>query len=190
MDLATITTDDFKAQFIRDFPYLPVYEDDKEYFIPDLVYYDDNGQFYTALADDLSGVLPTNPKSWKRTPQDADNFISDSDITRAFAEAEMSFNQGLFGSDSEITLAYLYLTAHYLVMDIRTAAAGTASAGEGILNSKAAGSVSVGYTVPTTFVNDPVLGYYYKSGYGQKYLSFLIPRITGNVVSIAGATRP
>jgi len=46
---------------------------------------------------------------------DADKYVQDADIQKAFGEAQASFNQGLYGSDAFITQAYLYLTAHYLV---------------------------------------------------------------------------
>lgn len=189
MDLATVTIDDFQSQFRRDFPFLPLYDADTTYFKGDVVY--SNNQFWECQVDDTLGSSPAAaPTKWKRVPQDVDNYVGDEDITRAFGEAEVSLNQEIFGDDATIRLAYLYLTAHYMVMDIRTARAGVNSTGEGFQTGRSVGSVSVSSQLPQDFINDPVLGYFYKSGYGQKYLSFLIPRLRGNIGVVAGWTQP
>lgn len=127
---------------------------------------------------------------WNASYPDAQqNYILDQDITNAFAEAKMVFNQGLFGSDEQITLAYLYLTAHYLCIDMANATAGLSSAGSFPVSARSVGSVSESYAVPDAFTDNPVLMGYMKTGYGSKYLSFVLPRIVGNVVAVAGETQ-
>jgi hypothetical protein len=191
MDLTTITVDDFKAQFPRDFLYLPVWDVAATYNIGARVYYAVDGLFYDAL---INGVTVTTPDSgapdWS-TFQDDDinDYVQDSDIERAFLETQLNFNQALFGTDAQITLVYLYVAAHYLVQDLRTALAGVESRGDYLVNSRSVGNVSEGLAVPQRFVDDPILSYFATTGYGRKYLSLLLPRIVGNVVSVEGGTR-
>lgn len=116
--------------------------------------------------------------------------VMDSDITRAFSEARVNLNQSLFISDEEITLAYLYLTAHYLVHDLKTAASGAAGGADNPVSSRTVGNVSESYAIPLAFVDNPLFSFLAKTGYGQKFLSFVIPRLVGNIGSVEGATRP
>lgn len=116
--------------------------------------------------------------------------VMDADITRAFSEAKANFNQGLFDSDDTLKLAYLYLTAHYMVLDIRGSIAGIAGGGEYSVASKSAGSVSESYAIPQAYMDNPLLSYLAKTSYGQKYLSIVLPRLVGNIGAVAGWTMP
>lgn len=184
MDLGTITVSDFKSQFSRDFPFLPLYVSGT-YNEGDITYY--TGLFYKSIVDGNTAI-PTDTFKWQKFKQDADNYIVDSDITRAFGEAMAVFNQGLFPDNATITLAYLYCAAHFLAMDLRTARAGVASAGENPVTGRSVGNVSEQYSIPQQFLDDAILGYYASSGYGRKYLIMLMPALRGNFVSVAGAT--
>lgn len=190
MDLDTITIADFKAQFARDFPYLVVWSNTTTYNTGKEVYYDINELFYRSLIDGNVGLIPPdNPSEWEQYSDDIYNYVLDADITKAFAEAQLNFNQALFGSDSEITLVYLYLTAHYLVMDIRGALQGLESSGTFNVSSRSVGSVSESYAIPQEYLSDPFFEYFTKTTYGLKYLSYAVPRTRGNVNSISGGTR-
>lgn len=188
MELSTITTTDFKTLFRRDFPYLPTYDSTKTYNIGDKVYY--SGLFYEAKTDGIINILPTVTASWNKVSDNADNYIQDDDITRAFQEAEISFNQGLFGTDDQIKMGYLYLTAHYLVNDIRTSMQGISSVGEQTVSSRTVGSVSESYSIPDHYVDNPTFAFYTKSGYGLKYLNMVFPRLRGNFGVVDGTTMP
>lgn len=193
MDLATITIDDFKSQFTRDFPFLLSYDATVTYYIGDKVYYPTTRAFYKSRADGTINIAPTDGNKWEKIiapPDSVSNYVQDSDITRAFAEAKMNFNQAFFCDDESIKLAYLYLTAHYLVLDLRNAMAGVSGTGENTVQSRTVGSVSEAYAIPEYVLKDPVLAYYAKTGYGQKYLSFVLPNLVGNVVAVHGATLP
>lgn len=192
MDLNSITVSDFKAQFPRDFAYLPVWDASTTYNAGNRVYYSVDMLFYDAL---INGVIATTPDSgapdWSSfVDDDINNYVQDADITRAFAEAQMNFNQGLFGSDAQIQLAYLYLTAHYLVIDLRNAIDGVESRGANQVSSRSVGSVSESYTIPEMFAKDPNMQFLSTTGYGQKYLSFVTNRIIGNIQTVRGATSP
>lgn len=117
-------------------------------------------------------------------------FVYDADITKAFAEAEMVFNQALFSGNANITLAYLYLTAHYLVNDLITAGQGINASADFPVSSRSVGSVSESYSIPQRYLDDPNLVFYTKSAYGMKYLSFLLPNLIGNINAVEGDTVP
>ena len=123
---------------------------------------------------------------------DADNldFITDADINKAFSQASLNFNDSLFGEDADAEMAYLWLSAFYLVYDLQTSAQGLTSQSNFPISSKSVGSVSVGYVVPTKYAEDAFLSMFTMNGYGTKYLSFIIPRLVGNIATVDGATSP
>ncbi len=190
MDLDTISVDDFKAFFRRDFPYLPVYDNTKTYSADAVVFYT-NEIFYKCLVTPTVGVAPpSDATKWEITTDDQDNYIADADISKAFLEAQANLNQALFADDAQVRMGYLYMTAHYLVHDIRTSMQGVASRGDFPMNSRTVGSVSESYTIPDKYMKDPVLSFYTSSGYGMKLLSLVIPALRGNVGSVQGWTTP
>lgn len=190
MDLSTITIDDFKTLFRRDFAFLPVYSNTKLYNIGNRVYYTTTELFYDCKVDGTVGVLPTVTTNWTRVIDDIDNYVQDTDITRAFSEAQVVFNQALFTTDADITLAYLYLTAHYLVNDLRAALGGLTGGPVMPVTGRSVGNVSENYGIPQTYLDDPLLAFYVGSPYGLKYLSLTIARLRGNMYAVAGATQP
>jgi len=190
MDLSTIDVNAFKDLFYRDFLYLPVYDNTALYNAGNRVYYATTKLFYDCKVNGTTGILPTVTASWEIVSDDVLNYIQDRDIEKAFAEAQVNLNQSLYASDSIIEMAYLYLTAHYLVNDIRAGLAGIASAANFPVQSKSVGSVSTSYAIPKSYQDDPVLSFYTQSAYGLKFLNLTLPAIVGNVQAVAGATRP
>lgn len=194
MDLSTITTAQFQAQFFRDFPYLPTWSAATTYVFGNTVFY--NGVFYNSIVNANINTVPgTNSEIWQQVAGNALSYVQPQDITNAFAEAQVVFNQALFygsGSnpDATITLAYMYCTAHYLVNDLRTAQQGVNSTGNFPVQSRSVGSVSESYQVPDRFKDSPQLAFFTTTGYGQKYLSMLLPNLVGNIGSVYGGTNP
>ncbi len=195
MELSTITTEDFKDYFTRDFKYLPEYENDRIYFLGDVTALETSGgvvNFYTEQLASSQGVSPTTvtvPPTWSPANVDEDNYVLDTDIDKALAQALDNVNPSLFSDDDIMTDCFYYCAAHFLVMDIRAAEAGLDSRGEGVVSSKSVGSVSVSFTLPDTFAKDPFWNYFAQTAYGMKYLSYVIPKV--NKIGIArGATKP
>ena len=116
------------------------------------------------------------------------DYVMDADITRAFAEADINFNESLFGTDASLKLTFLYLAAHYLVNDLKAAEQGSRSAGEFPVSSRSIGGVSESYAIPNWILNDPVLGQFATTKYGMKYISLVKPLLIGNVVVYEGST--
>lgn len=188
MDLNTITVADFKALFFRDFPYLPVWSASTTYNIGDVAYYTNN-LFYKSLIN-TNTSLPTDTDDWVLYPTTIYNYVLDADITKAFSEAKLEFNQGLFSSDADIKLGYLYLAAFFLVNDLQTAKAGVSAVGTGLVKTRSVGSVNESYDTPDWILDNPLYAIYWANRYGQKYLSFIIPLLVGNVGVVEGTTLP
>lgn len=184
-----ITVEQFKGFFVRDFPYLPYWEAEQIYFSGDIVYSAPN--FYQSLVD--SNVQPvSNAEAWKPVKGDVDNYLSDADIQKAIQEAKMGFNESLFENNEtedyigDRNLALMYLTAYYLVMDIKNSTAGLSSNGyASFVSSKSVGGVSESYGVPSWVSSDPMLSLYMDNGYGKKYVSMLWPRARANSIMLA-----
>lgn len=189
MDLNTITVANFQAQFFRDFPYLNTYDATATYNTDNQVYF--NGLFYNALQNGLLNIQPGSDTSkWQLVKGCANDYVQPQDITNAFAEAQVVFNQGLFGSDAQITLAYLYLTAHYLVNDLRTSSQGIESTGSFAVASKSVGNMSESYAIPDRYKENPQLQFFTTTGYGMKFLSMVLPNLVGNIGAICAMTNP
>lgn len=184
-DNIEVTTDDFKNLFTRDFPYLPLYVEGKTYFKDDEVYF--NSNFYKSLTDGNT-TEPTDTTNWEIVKDSVDNYIQDSDIMRAFKEAKVNFNAGLFGDDDTIKMVFLYLAAHYLVIDLNNAMNPMGMGFMGFTQSKSVGSVSQSFALPDFVTKNAVLSQYMQSGYGAKYVSLIYPYLIGNVLFFKGKT--
>lgn len=121
---------------------------------------------------------------------DVNQGITDDDISKAFAEANMNFNYTLWDTEENRKLGFLYLAAHYLVIDMQNSSQGINGRYEGIMSSKSVGSVSVGYTIPDWVMASPIYSLLSQSRYGMKYLSLIIPLMIGNIGVVKGATHP
>lgn len=178
---------DFKNYFaVRYFPYLSdiVYKETATYNNGDEVYYE--GAFYTSIVANNVGNIPSGTSQyWTTTIDNLENYVLDTDIQNAIGEASMNFNEGLWGSDEEKKLAFGYLVAHYLCLDIQTALQGLASNGNYPIQHKSVGSISVGFAIPAMYLQDAFVAYLNKTGFGQKYFSLLLPRLRGRGFAVA-----
>lgn len=179
----SVTVEEFKALFTRDFPYLPTWAYGKVYFKDDIVYLD--GNFYQSKIDNNTDEPPTT--NWQLYNGNEFNYISDEDISRAFLEAKINFNPAFFPDCSTMSMVFCYLAAHYLVIDLNNASNPLALGFMGFTQSKSVGSVSESYGIPQWMLNNPKLGLYAQTGYGRKYLSLIQPYLTGNIIFTPGA---
>ena len=176
-DPTTVTVTDFQNQFYRGFFYLPTWVNTTAYNVGTLVYYSVNDQFYTCILAN-TGQLPTNTTYWSPAVANKYDFVWDQDITNAFAEALTSFAQPSQMTDATANLVYLYLSAHFLVNDIR--ANGVSSQFNAPLSSRAVGNVSEAYKVPDWMMK-PSFSFYTTTYYGFKYLIMIRPYLIGNL---------
>lgn len=193
MDLTTITVDQFKAYFVRDFPYLSNlnYDDTVTYNIGTEVYYTDNGLFYTCTANNTFAKPPdANPANWGPYSDNVNNYVLDSDIESAFARAQIVFNQSLLSDDASITVAYLICSAHFLCVALRTSQTGLNGGGGFPIQSKTVGSMSSSYMIPDRYRLSPILSTYTSTSYGMEYLSLVLPDLVGNYQAVIGGAQP
>lgn len=191
--LDAITPDQFRGYFSRDFRYLPTYDNTKTYFLNNIVYLLSTDTYYKCIVTSVSGVSPeTDATKWTPYNIGTTQYILDADITKAFNQAKAFIAPEIFGDDPVQTLqdAFMYISAHYLCLDMQMAKAGVNSQGSAILNSKSVGSVSVGMAIPEAYLKNPQWGYFAQTMYGQKYLSYVFPRIVGRFGIAFGATQP
>lgn len=183
----TVTADQFKAYYFRDFPYLPYYDSDKTYFKGDVVYSDDDCNFYKSKVDNNTAAL-SNTTNWEVTKDDVLSYITDMDIEKAIGQATLSANEDFGNSNEEKIMIFLHLVAFYLCLDMKNAATGINSSYAGLVSSKSVGSVSESYNFPQWVVNSPMYSLYSQNGYGMKYLSLIIPYLSCTVLFSTGRT--
>lgn len=182
-----LSASDFRSLFARNFPYLPLYVNGKTYFKDDVVYVKPN--FYVSLKDENTDPV-TDTSSWAIANDSVDNYVSDKDIRKAWGEATVSFNEALFGECEETKTAFLYLVAFYLAYDLSLAQTGAYGAIGFPATEVRVGSVSEGYYIPKVYLENPVLGFYARNGFGLKYLNMVYPKLVGNVGVVAGWSLP
>jgi hypothetical protein len=187
MSCCSVTVEDFKAQFARNFPYLPFWDSSKVYFEGDEVYVAPN--FYQSLVNDNVSEV-TDTEKWQIINDSVDNFVSDNDIERARLEAVASFNCELMSDKYVGRLIFLYLWAFYLAYDLSLAQGGAYGSVTFPVTDVTVGSVHEGYYVPKAYLEDPILGFYARNGFGLKYLNLVYAKTIGNVRVVAGWSLP
>lgn len=116
--------------------------------------------------------------------------VNDSDIQNAISEAGFDFPQGLFSTQSNFTLGYLYLSAHFLVLNLRNSSQGIAGQYNWLTVSKGVGSVNGAYGIPQRILDRPQFAMIAQTTYGAKYLQFILPQLVGNIGASFGNTKP
>lgn len=114
--------------------------------------------------------------------------VLDADIQKALDQAGFNFNESFFSTLAQFKMAYLYLAAHYLVLDLQMASQGVAAQFNWLEQSKSVGSVSQSFSIPQRILDNPEFSYLTKTPYGAKYLTLILPQITGQVFAVRGRT--
>lgn len=194
IDFSTILPSDFKAYFFRDFAYLPIFDISQLYNKGARIYYPITLLFYDCQKNGTSGIIPDGTYPWLNTEaaqtDSTYNYVQDNDISKAFSQAQFNLNQALFSSDANILIAYYWLTAHYLCIDLRAANGGVSAIGSFPISSRSAGSVSEAYGIPESYMKNPLYAQFAQTAYGMKFLSLVMPNLAGNVIGVAGFTHP
>ncbi len=138
----------------------PSVDDFKNYFTRDFPYTGEGDQ---------AGVMP-------------------SDITKAYGQTEMNFNEDLFATQENFTLCYLLLAAHYLVVDLRMSSQGIAGKYSWLATSRSVGSISESYGIPEAILQVPEYSMLTQTPYGAKFLALVLPLLKGAMFSVRGRT--
>lgn len=185
-DPSTITVQDFKDNFYRDFVYLPTWVNTVTYNTGDLVYYDVTQNFYIAELDGVTSTPDTVGDWLINNDQSILNFVADQDIDRAYTLAHGNFPLYLFECDKDTLTkqAFLLLEAFYLKSNLDSASTGLGGKDSGVIQSKSVGSVSVSYAQLEQYMDKDQYQHYATNQYGLQYLGLLIPRLATQHVQI------
>lgn len=121
---------------------------------------------------------------------DPNTSILDADIASAFQYTNVNINQALFCDQGTYTLAYNLLSAHYLVINMRSSSQGINGQYNFLQASKGAGSVNESFSLPQRVLDNPYWSMLSKTNYGARYLEILLPQLTGNMYIAYGTTLP
>jgi hypothetical protein len=114
--------------------------------------------------------------------------VTDKDISSALSDSDINFNFDLFDSQQAYTIGFLNLSAHFLVMNLRSSSQGVSGMFDWLESSKSVGSVSEGITIPQRILDNPQLSMLSKTNYGAKFLMQILPSLTAQVFTTQGAT--
>ena len=118
-------------------------------------------------------------------PEVINKYIVSQDIQNALNLALMDFNPQ-YGTYN--TIVFLYLSAHYMVMNIRNSSMGLNSQAKFMLESSSVGGVSIVNNINELFAKDPNFSKYLTTGYGQIYLDMVYPFTVGGGLGIVPGT--
>lgn len=137
-----------------------------------------------------SNSLAINLTITESYPGNPNTQILDQDITSSFLSTNVNINPGLFPDQGTYTLAYLFLSAHYLVMNIRQSSQGINGQYNFLQASKGVGSVNESFSIPERIMANPYWAMLTKTNYGQSYLQLLLPQLAGQFYTVMGTTLP
>lgn len=112
------------------------------------------------------------------------------DITNAFNSVDITINQTLWGNQTAYTLGYLYLAAHFLVLNLRQSSQGLNGQWTWAQASKGVGAVNESFEIPQRIKDNPDFMAYTKTNYGAYYLNLLWPLLAGQMFTVCGRTKP
>lgn len=99
-------------------------------------------------------------------------------------------NPGLFSTQANYTLGYLMLSAHFLVLNIRSSSQGISGQYSWLQTNKNVGSVSEGLQIPQRILDNPEFAMLSKTNYGARFLMMVLPQLTGQIFNVYGRTLP
>lgn len=112
--------------------------------------------------------------------------VQDADIQKALTQQQNLINPGLFYNQNVYTQGALLMAAHFMVLNLRASAQGIAGKFEWLQNSKTAGSVSVGISIPDRLLENPEFAVLVSTTYGTQFLYLVLPLLTGQMYSLYG----
>ena len=187
INIKDITVEDFKNYFKREFKYLIIFNVETEYKKNVIVYYDPTEEFFQSLISKNKGNIPEySPEQWEFIEEEYNDYINDDDIKKALEQARISFNSNIWGNNEDLLkVAFLLLTAHYLICDLNMSNGGGSSF---FMTSKSVDGVSASYGIPQSILNNINYSYLAKTEFGLKYLQLLAPRLNGYIKTVIGTT--
>lgn len=121
---------------------------------------------------------------------DINTSVTDTDIANAYRFTNIQISQGLWDNQSAYSLGYLLLSAHFLVLNLRSASQGVNGQWAWLEQSKNVGSMSTSLAIPQRILDNPMFATLTKTNYGAEYLGLLWPQLSGQMFIAVGSTRP
>lgn len=115
--------------------------------------------------------------------------VMDSDIAKAIVDAQININPVLWPNQALYTNAYLNLSAHYLVLNLRSSSQGIKGQYSWTSQSKSVGSVTEAFSIPQKVLDVPEYAMLAKTNYGAKYLFMVLPLLKGAMFTSCGRTQ-
>lgn len=112
------------------------------------------------------------------------------DVTNAFQMTNFNINQALFPCQSDYTIGYLLLSAHYLVTNLRNSSQGLKGKFTWLEQSKGVGSINSSYGIPQRILDNPYWTQLMTTNYGAQYLNLILPQLAGAVYVAYGRSLP
>ncbi len=111
----------------------------------------------------------------------------DKDIVSAVTEMQVVFNPSLYPDETSANLAKLYLTAHFLTLDLEA----SESKGQPVYNqtSRSANGVSESLSIPD-WMTQGSFALFSTTYYGQKWLALTRPFFGTYIGCVRGGTQP
>lgn len=119
---------------------------------------------------------------------DIQTSVTDADIAKAYGQVNFGINPSFFTKQEFYTLGYLWLAAHWLVVDLRASSQGVSGRYNWLEASKSVGNVATSYSIPQRILDNPTFSMYSQTTYGAKYLQLLLPYLNGVMFIVQGHT--
>lgn len=116
--------------------------------------------------------------------------VLDEDITKAFTLTNVNMNQGLFADQGSYNVGYFYLSAHYLVMNLRASSQGINGQFNFPEASKSVGSISQSFSIPQRVLDNPDWAVLMMTNYGAQFMQLILPQLAGQMYAVFGTTLP
>ncbi len=121
---------------------------------------------------------------------DPNTTVLDTDIVSSFNFVNFNINPGLFSTQTNYTLGYLLLAAHFLVMNLRSSSQGINGQFNFLEASKGVGALNASYSIPQRILDNPLWSMYTKTNYGSEFMQLILPQLAGQMWNAFGTTLP
>lgn len=144
-------------------------------------------KIYSSLVD-YNAFDPDDAEKWELTSLKSISFVKDSDIENAMDQASTVCVEGKIGDPKDYFIAFMYMTAHFLIIDWKMKNNGINAAGSsGIIVGRTVGKMSTHYSVSPIIQKYPEYEIYYKTDEGQKAMSIILRWNVAPLIYVPGA---
>lgn len=132
--------------------------------------------------DQFKAYYPNFP--YGTTPEN----VTDQNVQQAIYDSAIFIQPLFFSNQDAYTQGFFWLSAHFLVMNLRAQTTGLQGQAPWLQSGKGVGSVNESFAIPQRILDNPELALLSKTYYGQKYLFFILPQLTGVCFTVYGRT--